>query len=162
MVHSGWCAAFSLKKKKIKKKGRGASTQASSQSNAVRTRKNMNRPPGRGILFQILDMREAARSRGKKKKKKVLSPLISAVPHRRRGNSWYFMHSQFRWSSSPPRPSVAQRWQHHYCLPEHSGDVALVCPWPDEMGAIRKAAEAVIALSASRSDFQNLCAAVSL
>lgn len=98
----------------------------------------------------------------KRKKKKVLSPLISAVAHRRRGNLWYFMHSQFRWSSSPPRPSVAQRWQHHYCLSEHSGDMALVCPWPDEMGAIREGAEVVIALSASRSDFQNLCTAVSL
>lgn len=57
--------------------------------------------------------------------RKPLSLLITDVLCRQGGNLWYFMHSQFRWSSSPLSVSVALKWQHHYCLSEHSGDTAL-------------------------------------
>lgn len=66
-----------------------------------------------------LDMKEPARFLIK-----PLSLLITDVLCRQGGNLWYFMHSQFRWSSSPLSLSVVLKWQHHYCLFEHSGDMA--------------------------------------
>lgn len=93
---------------------------------------NMNQPQGHNILFRSLIWKSPQGP------SKSLSLLISDVLCRQGGNLWYFMHSQFRWSSSLLSLSVALKWQHHYCLVEHSGDMALRSPLPDEIEAIRK------------------------
>ncbi len=95
-------------------------------------------------FIQNLDMKEPARFL-----KKPLSLLITDVLCRQRGNLWDFMHSQFRWSSSPLSLSVALKWQHHYCLFEHSGDMALfpLAWWNRSYEKEPAAAAAMIALS---------------
>lgn len=76
-------------------------------------------PSGVQHFILILDTKEPARFL-----KKPLSLLITDVLHRQGGNLWDFMHSQFRWSSSPLSLSVVLKWQHHYCLFEHGSDMA--------------------------------------
>lgn len=60
--------------------------------------------------------------------KKPLSLLITAALCRQGGHLWNFMHSHFWWSSSPLSLSVVLKWQHHYCLCEHSSDKASFPP----------------------------------
>ena len=96
--------------------------------------------------------------------KKPLSLLITDVLCSEGGNLWDFMHSQFRWSSSPLSLSVALKWQHHYCLFEHSGDMAsFPLAWWNRSYKKGAAAAAVIArlgLGTVTSDGFPLCAHV--
>lgn len=96
-------------------------------------------------FIQSLDMKEPARFL-----KKPLSLLITGVLCRQGGNLWDFMHSHFWWSSSPLSLSVVLKWQHHYCLFEHSGDMASF-PLAWWNGSYKKelAAAAMIALAFS-------------
>ncbi len=81
---------------------------------------------------------------------KPLSLLITDVLCRQGGNLWYFMHSQFRWSSPPLSLSVVLKWQHHCCFFEHSGDMAFFpLAWWNRSHNKGTAVVAVIALSLS-------------